>query len=157
MTVVTHMLLIVAVVAGAGVYGGDLFALLVLRAALGEVDDRTLTATMGHIHKYGDRRMPVPFVIAATTSLLTVIVSLVGGRTAVAASSAIAVVALAGWLGIFLRVSAPINRAFAAAAVQDEVLLDARALQRRWDGVVPVRLALQAIAVAALCTAVALV
>ena len=41
------------------------------RPALAHVDDRTLTAVMGNVHLYGDRRMSIPRapgIIAAATS-----------------------------------------------------------------------------------------
>jgi hypothetical protein len=152
MNILVHVLPGIAVLACAAVYGADLFAAIVLRSALSEVDDRTLTATMGRVHRYGDRRMPVPFALGVVASVLSVVTALVVGRTA----GAVAVAALLCWITVFLRVSAPINRAFTAAATGETALPDARALQRRWDSVIPLRLSLQAIAVAALCTALAL-
>jgi hypothetical protein len=156
MNILVHVLPGIAVLACAAVYGADLFAAIVLRSALSEVDDRTLTATMSRVHRYGDRRMPVPFALGVVASILSVVVALVAGRTAVAVASAVAVAAFLCWITVFLRVSAPINRAFIAAAAGDTALPDAHVLQRRWDSVIPLRLALQAIAVAALCTALAL-
>jgi hypothetical protein len=156
MNILVRVLPGIAVLACAAVYGADLFAAIVLRSALSEVDDRTLTATMGRVHQYGDRRMPVPFALGVVASVLSVVAALVVGRTAVAVASAVAVAALLCWITVFLRVSAPINRAFTAAAAGETALPDARALQRRWDSVIPLRLSLQAIAVAGLCTALAL-
>lgn len=156
MNILIHVLPGIAVLACSAVYGADLFAAIVLRSALSEVDDRTLTTTMGHVHKYGDQRLPVPFVLSVVTSALTGMAALVAGRTAVALASMLAVAALLCWISIYFRVSAPINRALKAAAAGKTALPNARTLQRRWDRVVPLRLSLQAIAVAALCTALAL-
>ncbi|MBW4720432.1 DUF1772 domain-containing protein [Saccharothrix obliqua] len=156
MDLLMHLLPGLAVLACAAVYGADLFAALVLRSALSEVDDRTLTATMGRVHRYGDRRMPVPFAVSVVASALTLVVALLTGRSGTAVASAVAVVALGAWLTVYLRVSAPINRVLTAAAEAGEELPDARERQRRWDRVVPARLTLQGIAVAALCTALAL-
>lgn len=156
MNVVTHVLLCMDVLACAAVYGADLFAFLVLRAALSEVDDRTLTATMGRVHQYGDRRMPVPFAISVVAGVLSMATAFVTGRPAVGVASAVAVAALLCWISIYLRASAPVNRALTAAATGGTTLPNARALQQRWDRVVPARLTLQATAVAALCTALAL-
>lgn len=152
----TQVLPGIAILSGAGVYGGDLFAALVLRAALDGIDDQALTTAMGNIHKYGDRRMPALFGIAVLASVLTAAIAAMNARPAVAIAGAVAAVSLAGWLGIFLRVSAPINRAFTLTAASAEALPAARALQRRWDSVVPARAGLQFIALAALCTAIAL-
>ena len=45
------------------VYGTDVFCALVQRPALARVDDATLTAVMGNVHRFGDRRMPVPGIL----------------------------------------------------------------------------------------------
>lgn len=153
MNILIHVLPGLAVLACAAVYGADLFAAIVLRGALSKVDDQTLTTTMGRVHEYGDRHMPIPFAISVLTSVLSVIVALIAERPGVAVASGVAVVALLCWITIYLRVSAPVNRAFTGAVVEGTPLPDARALQRRWDSVVPIRLTLQATAVAALCTA----
>lgn len=156
MNVLIHVLPGIAVLACSAIYGADLFATIVLRSALSEVDDQTLTTTMGRVHYYGDQRLPVPFVVGIVAGILSAVAALVAGRTAVSVASMVSVVALLCWISIYFRVSAPINRALIAAATGDAVLPDARALQRRWDSVLPARLTLQAIAVAALCTALAL-
>jgi hypothetical protein len=156
MDVLIHVLPGIAVLACSAVYGADLFATVVLRSALSEVDDQTLITTMGRVHHYGDKRLPVPFAVSVVAGTLSAVAALVSGRTAVAVASMVAVAALLCWISIYFRVSAPINRALIAAASGEAALPDAHALQRRWDGVLPARLTLQAIAVAALCTALAL-
>jgi hypothetical protein len=60
------------------------------------------------------------------------------------------------WLIIYLRISAPVNHALTAAAASGRIPPDARSLQRRWDSVITTRALLQAVAVAALCAALAL-
>ncbi|TDC03693.1 DUF1772 domain-containing protein [Streptomyces sp. 8K308] len=156
MNILIHVLPGIAVLTCSAVYGADLFATIVLRPALSEVDDRTLTTTMGHVHKYGDQRLPLPFVLSVVTSILSGAAALVAGRTAVALASLLAAAALLCWISIYFRVSAPINRAIRAAAAEKTALPNVRTLQQRWDRVVPLRLSLQATAVAALCTALAL-
>src|ERR1700728_4593300 len=66
-----------------------------------------------------------------------------------------AVAAQVVWLGIYLRISAPVNRALTAAARAGQVPTDARSLQRRWDSVIAARAILQGAAVIALCVAIA--
>ena len=154
--ILIHVLPGIAVLACAAVYGGDLFAAIVLRSALSEVDDQTLADTMGRVHKYGDKRMPILVVISVLASVLSVVFALIDGRTGVSVASTVAVVALLCWITIFFRVSAPVNRAFTDAAAAGAALPEARALQQRWNSVIPFRLTLQATAVAALCTALAL-
>lgn len=156
MDLLTHLLPGLAVLAGAGIYGGDLFATLVLRAALADVDDTTLTTTMGRIHRYGDQRMPALFATAALATITTLVLGLVRAQAPLAVAAAVALAALAGWLLVFLRINAPINRAFTNASADGHPLPNARALQHRWERVLPARLALQTIAMTALCTAIAL-
>jgi hypothetical protein len=67
------------------------------------------------------------------------------------AAALVATVALVVWLAIYKKVNAPINRELTAAALENRVPENARALQTRWDSVITARVVLQGIAVAALC------
>jgi hypothetical protein len=58
---------------------------------------------------------------------------------------------LNAWVLLYLRVSAPINRQFTAAADEQETPANARALQHDWDRIIVARAALQGLAIAALC------
>jgi hypothetical protein len=55
------------------------------------------------------------------------------------------------WLLLYLRVSAPINRAQTAAADNHETPANAGALQQDWDRIIVPRAILQGLATAALC------
>ena len=55
------------------------------------------------------------------------------------------------WVLLYLRVSAPINRALTAAADKHETPANARALQHDWDRATAPRAVLQGMAIAALC------
>ena len=156
MTTASHVLAGIAVLASACIYGADLFAGLVLRAALSHLDDHTLTTTMGYIHRYGDRRLPAPFLIGLAATILTTATAALDGRTAAAVAGGVAVTAFVAWIGLFFRVSAPINRELITAALAGETPANVRALQQQWDRIIPVRFGLQTIAVAALCTTLAL-
>ncbi len=61
---VAKLFALIAVLGTAVVYGTDVFCAMVQRPALARVDDRALLAVMGNIHRYGDRRMPLPGVSA---------------------------------------------------------------------------------------------
>ncbi|MBO0865456.1 MAG: DUF1772 domain-containing protein, partial [Mycobacterium sp.] len=63
MTELAKLLALIAVLGTAVVYGTDVFCAMVQRPALARVDDRVLVAMMGNVHRYGDRRMPVPWVL----------------------------------------------------------------------------------------------
>jgi hypothetical protein len=54
---------LLAVMATGVVYGTDVFCALVQRPALARVDDTTLTAVMGNVHRFGDRRLAVPGIL----------------------------------------------------------------------------------------------
>jgi hypothetical protein len=62
------------------------------------------------------------------------------------------VAALATWLIIYARISAPINARLTAASQTGDLPPDARLLQQRWDSVITARSGLQMLAILALCT-----
>jgi hypothetical protein len=154
--VLSHALAAVALMAGAVIYGTDVFCAIVQRPALALVDDRALTSVMGRVHEYGDRRLPVPGVLSIAAAMAATVTAAIAGRAAAAAAAGAAVAVLVVWLIIYLRISAPVNRKLTAAAASGQILPDARSLQRRWDSVITTRAILQAAAVAALCAALAL-
>ena len=76
MTSLTAIVAVTGILAAGIIYGTDAFCALVQRPALTALDDATMTAVMGRIHQYGDRRLPAPGVIGiiaamATTTLAT--------------------------------------------------------------------------------------
>ena len=146
-----HLAALLAVLATAVVYGTDVFCALVQRPALVRVDDATLTSVMGNVHRFGDRRLAVPGILGMIASAAAVVLATLAGRPVASATAGAALAVLVGWVLLYLRVSAPINRALTAAADQHEPPANARALQRDWDRVIVPRAVLQGLAVAALC------
>src|ERR1700722_4381789 len=104
------MFALIAVLGTAVVYGTDVFCAMVQRPALARVDDRALLAVMGNIHRYGDRRMPVPGVLGLVAAAISAVVAAASGRWTQAIAAGVAAGLLVVWLLIYLRVSAPINR-----------------------------------------------
>jgi hypothetical protein len=155
MNILSQILAAGALLASAVIYGTDVFCAVVLRPALAQVSDGALTSVMGRVHEYGDRRMPLPGVLGLTAAAVAVIAAGIAGHAVPAAAAAVAVAAQVVWLVIYLRISAPVNRALTAAAGAGEVPADARSLQRRWDSVITARAVLQGAAVIALCVAIA--
>src|SRR5262245_64229874 len=92
------------------VYGTDVFCAMVLRPALAHVDDRTLCAVTGFVHRYGDRRMPVPGVIGVVAAAASTALAALATRWAQAIPAGVAVVLWLVWLLIFTRVSVLMNR-----------------------------------------------
>jgi Domain of unknown function (DUF1772) len=155
MEALIQTLAVVATMANATVYGTDYFSALVQRPALAHVDDAVLTDVMGQIHRFGDRRMPVPGVFGLLATVATAAAAGFDGRTTSAVAAAVAALALVVWLVVYNKVSAPVNKALTGAALDCRTAADARGLQRTWDSVINVRVLLQAAALGAMCVALA--
>lgn len=147
---------LVAILTTGIVYGTDVFCVIAQRPALARVDDTALTAVMGNLHRYADRRMVLPGVLAIVAAIATVVLALLGGQLAAAVAGAVAAVALVVWTVVYQRISAPINRTLTAAADRHETPADARRLQHDWDAVIVLRACLQGVAVLALGVALVL-
>jgi uncharacterized membrane protein len=143
---------VVGLAAAAIIYGTDFFCALVLRPAAAAAAEASVADLIGHVHEYGDRRLPFPGVVSVIAAAL--VTALGGEHPLTRIAGAIALVALLSWLAIYARVSAPINRRLRAAASANTVPPDTRSLQDRWDRVIWARASLQAIAVAGLLAAV---
>jgi hypothetical protein len=151
-TALGQALTVMAVLVSGIIYGTDVFSAIVLRPALALVDDRTLVSTMGRVHDFGDRRLRVPGVAGIGTAVAGTAVVAWAGHLGATVAGAIAVVALAIWLIIYARISAPINARLTAASQREETPIDVRQLQQRWDSVITARSGLQMLAILALCT-----
>ncbi|WP_179466398.1 DUF1772 domain-containing protein [Mycolicibacterium vinylchloridicum] len=153
---ITRTAALVAVLGTAVVYGTDVFCAIVLRPALTLIDDPTLVAVMGHVHRYGDRRMPIPGAIGVVASAAAAVSAALAGHWPQATAAGAAVVLLLVWLVLYTRVSAPINRRLTSAAETGRPPANGRALQAQWDRIINARAMLQGLAVAALCVALAI-
>ena len=142
---------VIAVLSTGVIYGTDVFCALVQRPALTRVDDAALTTVMGNVHRFGDKRLPAPGILGILGAAVASVVAALGGRPIAAAAAGAAVAILLVWLTLYLRVSAPINRALTAASDNHQTPANARALQRNWDRVIVPRAILQGLATAALC------
>ncbi|PXX55564.1 uncharacterized protein DUF1772 [Nocardia tenerifensis] len=152
----TEGLLTLSILGSAVVYGTDVFCAMVLRPTLSKVSDETVLEVMGTMHGIADKRMPVPGAIGWVASALATVAALIDGQQRVALLSAIAFAALAIWMVIYVRVSAPINkRLTAAVGAGASAGIDPRALQQRWDSVITARAGLQTVALLTLCLALA--
>lgn len=117
---------LIGVLGTAVVFGTDVFCAMVQRPALAHVDDRALVAVMGYVHRYGDRRMPIPGVIGLVATAASVVCAALAGSWAVAIMAAAALALLLVWLTLYLKVSAPINKQLTAAAQTCDVPANAR-------------------------------
>jgi len=149
MTLLAQLAALLAIVSTGIVYGTDAFCALVLRSALARVDDVTLTATMGNVHRFADRRMPAPGILGIIAAAASVFAA-VAGHPAESATAGAAFLLLLVWVLLYLLISAPINRRLTAAADAHETPANARTLQRDWDRIIVPRAVLQGLAVLAL-------
>jgi hypothetical protein len=144
-----------AILANAVIYGTDVFGAIVQRPAIAAVDDRTLTQSLGHIHRVADRRLKAVTVTGLFGALATAVIAAASHQWVSAIAATVAALAVLAFVAIYTRVAKPVNAALTAAALADRVPLDARKLQARWDSVIDGRVALQAVALGALCVALA--
>jgi len=149
-TLLAQLAALLAIVSTGVVYGTDAFCALVQRPALARVDDAALTAVMGNVHRYGDRRMPAPGILGLLAAAAASALAAVAGHPAQSVTAGVAALLLIGWVILYLRISAPINRTLTAAANAHTTPANARALQRDWDRIIVPRAVLQGLAVAAL-------
>ena len=144
-----------AILANAVIYGTDVFGAIVQRPAMAAVDDRTLTQSLGQIHRVADRRLKLVTIGGVIAAVATAALAAAGGHWVSTAAGVLATLALITFVAIYNAISKPVNSALTAAAVAGRVPDDARALQARWDSVINGRVVLQTIALAALCVALA--
>jgi hypothetical protein len=119
------------------------------------VDDQTLTQSLGHIHQIADVHFKAIGIGGLIAAIATAALAAATGHWVSAAAGALATVALLVFLAVYTRVAKPVNTALTAAAITDQVPANARELQARWDSVINARVALQALALTALCVALA--
>ena len=144
-----------AILANAVIYGTDVFGAIVMRPALTAVDDRTLTQATGHMHRIADVRFRAIGIGGLIAAIATAALAAGTGRWVSAAAAAVAALALVTFVVIYTVVNKPVNTTLTAAALADRVPGDARQLQDRWESVINGRVALQALALAALCLGLA--
>ncbi|MCV7200283.1 DUF1772 domain-containing protein [Mycobacterium angelicum] len=148
---ITRATALIAVLGTAVVYGTDVFCAIVLRPALALVDDGALVRVTGRVHRYGDRRMPVPGVLGLVATAASAVLATVATHQVQALAAGAALALLLIWLALYTRASAPINRQLTGAAEAGQTLPNGRALQAKWDSMIGARAVLQGLAVAALC------
>jgi hypothetical protein len=147
---ITRAAALIAVLGTAVVYGTDVFCAIVLRPALASVDDRALVTVMGGVHRYGDRRMPVPGVLGIVAAATCAVAATVAAQWTQVIAAGAALVLLLVWIVLYTQVSPPINRQLTAAADAGQPLPNGRVLQAQWDSIIDARAMLQGLALVAL-------
>ena len=100
MELATLIVLPIAVLASAAVYGTGVLCAVVQRAAMTRVGDRTLGITIGYVRCYGDKRMPVVGAVATVASVLSAVFAGLAGAYASTALVGSGLVAAVLWLAI---------------------------------------------------------
>jgi hypothetical protein len=93
-------------------------------------------------------------MIGLTAVVAATVLAIVGGTRVSWIAGAISLVALLAWFTVFSKITVPLDTRFATAAVNNEELPDARALQRRWDRVIGPQALFQTISLAGMCVLV---
>ncbi|WP_328390160.1 DUF1772 domain-containing protein [Nocardia sp. NBC_00416] len=155
MSLSIQILVVLAVLANAVVYGTDVLAALVMRSVYRRLDDATMTLSAGWGHYYADRRMPPVGITGVLSALVAGVLAAIAGSALSAVSAGLAVAALVLWLVLYARIAKPINTAQKAAAQSGIVPANARELQDRWDSIIYARVALQTFVLIALLVALA--
>jgi Domain of unknown function (DUF1772) len=117
------------------IFGTDMFFLTVGRPALRLASQSAATETMGFIHLFGDKRMPIWGVLAMLSNFLLVVFSRSGHRAFYLLSLSVLIL----FVVIYDRLSKPINRLQTEAAKTGGRLDNARGLQASWDRSVMIR------------------
>ncbi|MGI5221866.1 DUF1772 domain-containing protein [Nocardia sp. CA-290969] len=157
MLTLIQVLAVLALVTNSVVYGADAVAALVTRSVNARLDDATMTLSAGWGHYFADARMPPIGITGLVSALAAAVVAGLSGYPVAAAAAAVAVVALVVWLVLYARVAKPVNTAQKAAALSGVVPENARALQRRWESIIVLRVGLQVVALVALAVVIAAV
>ena len=151
---ISQIFAVIAILGTAITYGTDAFSALVQKPALGRVDDAALVSVMGNVHRYGDRRIPIPSVLGLLAALGAGVLAWLSGRRRQSASAASAVLLWGVWLTLYFRISSPINRKLTTAADRGETPHDARKLQGQWDRIIVLRASLLGLAVGLLAISI---
>ena len=152
MLLAAHLAALIAVVSTGVVYGTDVFCALVQRPALARVDDATLTAVMGNVHRFGDRRLPVPGILGIIASAAASVLAALAGRPVASATAGVSAGTAGRVGGCSTCASARRSTAHSPPPpTTHETPANARALQHDWDRIIVPRAVLQGLAIAALC------
>jgi hypothetical protein len=151
----------VAILANAINFGTDVFGAIVQRPEIAAVDDRTLVQPLGYIHRIADRRLKAITISGLIAAIATAALAAAAaaaaaaGRWVSAVAGTLATFAVIIFILIYTLIAKLGNAVLAATALADRVPARARELQARWDSAIDGRVALQTVALAALCVALA--
>jgi hypothetical protein len=150
-SIITQLLLVIAILATGIVYGTDVFFALAGKKAAEQSKDSSIADVFGHTHLVADKRMP-PVGISGIVSIVAFI-ALKGFSHTSGILAACALICLLAHLTLYLTIAKPINAKMSAAAIKNITLPDIRQLQQKWDSIIYIRTALLTLAMLALILA----
>ncbi|MEO6685319.1 MAG: hypothetical protein ABIN24_05115 [Dyadobacter sp.] len=138
--IISHILLIIAILTTGILYGTDVFHALIVRKATALSKNGSIADLVGHTHLIADKRMPA----IGITSILTTVVSLILNSKNVGMVTLLgaALLMLLSHLYLYMTIAKPLNKEMSDAAVKDIVPDQIRALQIEWESVINYRAAL---------------
>lgn len=157
MTAIIGITATLAILSLAVIFGTDVVGTLVQRSVYADLEDRALVQVVGRGHYYADRRMPAIGIPGTILTAATAAAAFAWGTPPAGILATAGFVLVVTWLLVYARVAKPINARLTAAALADEVPADTRALQARWESILPLRVALLGAAIVLLTVAVLLV
>jgi hypothetical protein len=134
---INYVVGIITVLSTAIVFGTDFFFAFVGKKALLRSDEVSMINVIGNMHEIADKRMPIA---GATAMLGTVYLTFFKGLgTPDLTLFLIALVAVLVHLMLYLFVAKPVNEKMKEAVKYGRILMNARALQKKWDSVIVFR------------------
>ena len=127
------------------IFGTDMFFLTVGRPAFRLASQSAATETMGFIHLFGDKRMPIWGILAMLSNLLLIVFGASGHRAFYLLSLSVLIL----FVVIYDRFSKPINRLQTKAAKTGTRLDNAREFQASWNRLLAMRVPLLAVSMLA--------
>ena len=128
---------IVTILSIAIAFGTDFFFAFIGKKALLESDEASMVNVVGNLHEIADKRMPLVGGTAILGTLYLLVFKGVG--TADLTIFLMAFAALLVHLMLYLLVAKPVNEKMKEAVKYGRILMNARALQKKWDSVIVFR------------------
>ncbi|UUT36278.1 DUF1772 domain-containing protein [Microbacterium elymi] len=146
MTIVIAITGTLAILSLAVIFGTDVVGALVQRSVYAELDERSMVQVVGRGHYYGDRRMPAIGISGTILTAATAAAAFLWESTLAGILASAGFILVIVWLLFYAGIAKPINTTLTAAALAGEVPADARALQARWESILPLRVTLTGVA-----------
>ncbi|RYZ25644.1 MAG: DUF1772 domain-containing protein [Sphingobacteriales bacterium] len=138
-SIISDILLTIAILTTAVIYGTDIFHALVMRKATALSKDDSIIDLVGHTHLIADKRMPAIGITSVICTSVSIILNLTHAWSAGLLSGALLM--LLFHLYLYMTIAKPINTIMSDAAVKNFVPDNTRALQNRWESAINYRAA----------------